>query len=119
MPRKQSALGEVQHDCLGPGGDFVRQVTAAWVGGVVLHPDHAELDDLVDVAGPQKDRVASVEQLGLPMLPQPVEAALGVVESEVPVTRRVDQVGWGLPGPEIISMGWAFLWEVCEVVVEN
>lgn len=63
-----SGLGEVQHDSLGPGGDFVRQVATARVGGVVLHPDHGELDDLVDVAGTQLDRVAGVERLGLPVL---------------------------------------------------
>ncbi|MEU4878723.1 hypothetical protein, partial [Streptomyces sp. NPDC021608] len=86
-------MSEVQHDGLGPGGKFVRQVTAARVGGVVLHPDHGELDDLVDVAGTQQDRVAGVEQLGLAVLPQPVEATLDVVEPEVPVTMRVDQMG--------------------------
>jgi hypothetical protein len=83
----------VQHDGLGPGGDLIDQGVAARVGRMARSPDHGELDDLVDVARAQQDRVAGVQRLGLTVLPQPVEAAVGVVEPEVPVTVRVDQVG--------------------------
>ena len=46
-----------------------------------------------DVTGTQQDRVAGMQRLGLAVLPQPVEAAFDIVEAEMAVTVRVDQVG--------------------------
>jgi hypothetical protein len=44
-------LGEVHDGGLGSGGDLIRQGLAARVGRVVHHPEHGELDDLVDGFG--------------------------------------------------------------------
>ncbi|MFH8692560.1 hypothetical protein [Streptomyces anulatus] len=81
----------MQHDGFGSGGDLIDQSVAPGVCRMARSPDHGELDDLVDVARAQQDRVACMQRLVLAMLPQPVEATVCVVEAQVPVAVRIDQ----------------------------
>ncbi|MDQ0700933.1 MULTISPECIES: hypothetical protein [unclassified Streptomyces] len=74
-------------------GDLIDQSVAARVGRMARSPDHGELDDLVDVARTQQDRFACEQRFGPAMLPEPVEATVFVVEAQVPVAVRIDQVG--------------------------
>ncbi|MEV8204261.1 hypothetical protein AB0P40_02270 [Streptomyces sp. NPDC079189] len=60
---------------------------------MVADADHGVADDLVDVAGSQEDGFAGVERLGGLVLPQPVVPAFDIVEAEMAVAVRVDQVG--------------------------
>lgn len=73
------------------------EITLVWAdsayAGKLVTWAKRRLNLTVKVAGAQEDGIAGVEPLGGLMLPQPVVPALGIVEAEMPVAVRVDQVG--------------------------